>query len=252
MSEFVESTHQSAEVTPEVNEAPIQQEETQTEDPAAIQESNFFEVKYNKEPVRVSYDEAPDYIQKGMNYDKVQSKVSEYEQHLNRVAQVAGYETHDELLQALDQAEKEREQQKYVDAGIDPDTFNSLLEQHPDIQYAREMKQKEEASQKFNAEANEFFSEFPDVKPEDIPAEVWTLKDQKGLTLLDSYLRVNYKSLGQQKEQEAIQKLQTNSLSSPGSLSGGDVPHKANIGSMGKSDFSSLVEKVLRGEVKNL
>ena len=249
MSEFEQGTYQSAEAPQEV---PEQQEPALQEEPAATQEPNYFEVKYNKEPVRVSYDEAPDYIQKGMNYDKVQSKVTEYEQHLNRVAQVAGYDSHEDMLTALEQLEKEKEQQKYHDAGIDPDTFNSLLEQHPDIQYAREMKQKEEASQKFNAEANEFFEEFPDVKPEEIPAEVWQLKEQKGLSLLDSYLRINYKSLGQQKEQEVIQKLQSNSVSSPGPLSGGDVPHKADVKSMGKSDFNSLVDKVLRGEVRNI
>ncbi|WP_203289845.1 hypothetical protein [Metabacillus sp. cB07] len=240
------ATYQSTEATPDVNnEQPIQQELTQEDPPATTQDDNFFEVKYNKEAVRVSYDEAPDYIQKGMNYEKVQSKANEFEQHLQTVAQLAGYGSHEELLQALQLEQQQREQQKYYDAGIDPETFNSLLEQHPDIQYAREMKQQEEEKQKFNEEAQEFFAEFPEVQ--EVPPEVWKLKEEKGLSLLDSYLRINYKSLGQQKEQEAIQKLQTNALSSPGALGDG-AEHKVGYSNLSSADKKALRERVLRGE----
>jgi hypothetical protein len=248
MPEEFEGGYQTAE-TPEVSEAPIQQEQTE---PSSPQESNYFTVKYNKEERQVSYDEAPDYIQKGLNYDKVQGKVSEYEQQLNRVAQLSGYNTHDELLSALDDIEQQQQRAQYEEAGIDPDIMNQFIEKHPDIQYARELKQKEEETQKFNSEANELFAEFPDLKPEQIPSEVWQLKESKGLSLLDSYLRVNYKSLGQQKEQEAIQKLQGNAVASPGSLGGGDVNHVTNVSNLSSKDFSSLVDQVLRGERKQL
>jgi hypothetical protein len=248
MPEEFEGGYQTAE-TPEVSDAPIQQEQTE---PSSPQESNYFTVKYNKEERQVSYDEAPDYIQKGLNYDKVQGKVSEYEQQLNRVAQLSGYNTHDELLSALDDIEQQQQRAQYEEAGIDPDIMNQFIEKHPDIQYARELKQKEEETQKFNSEANELFAEFPDLKPEQIPSEVWQLKESKGLSLLDSYLRVNYKSLGQQKEQEAIQKLQGNAVASPGSLGGGDVNHVTNVSNLSSKDFSSLVDQVLRGERKQL
>lgn len=249
MSEEFDGGYQTAE-TPEVSEAPIQQESAQ--EPSSPQESNYFTVKYNKEERQVSYDEAPDYIQKGLNYDKVQGKVSEYEQQLNRVAQLSGYQTHDELLAALDDIEQQQQRAQYEEAGIDPDIMNQFIEKHPDIQYARELKQKEEETQRFNNEANELFAEFPDLKPEQIPAEVWQLKESKGLSLLDSYLRTTYKSMGQQKEQEAIQKLQGNAQSSPGSLGGGDVNHNTNISNLSSKDFGSLVDQVLRGERKTL
>ena len=70
MSEFEQGSYQTS---TEPQETPQQQEQTQVE-PSSPQESNYFEVKYNKEPVKVSYDEAPTYIQKGMNYDKVQQQ----------------------------------------------------------------------------------------------------------------------------------------------------------------------------------
>lgn len=251
MSEELQGGYQTAPVE-QANETPIQQEPAQTQEPATTQEPDYFTVKYNKEERQVSYDEAPEYIQKGLNYDKVQQRVSEYEQHLNRMAQLTGYQTHEEMLQALDEAEKEQEQQRYRDAGIDPDTFNHLLEQHPDIQYARELKQQQEQQQRFQAEADELFSEFPDLKPDDIPAEVWQLKETKGLSLLDSFLRVNYKNLAQQKEQEAIQKITGNAQSSAGSLGGGDVQHNTSVKDMPKDDFESLLRKVKNGEVRSL
>ncbi|MBS4200283.1 hypothetical protein KHA93_11640 [Bacillus sp. FJAT-49732] len=228
------------------------QEQIQTQDPVTTQEQNYFTVKYNKEERQVPYDEAPDYIQKGLNYEKVSQRASEYENHLNRVAQLTGYQSHEEMLLALDQAEQEQEQQRYRDAGIDPDTFNQFLEQHPDIQYARQMKQQAEEQSIFRREADELFSEFPGLKAEEIPNEVWQLKEQRGLSLLDAYLRVSYKSLGQQKEQEAIQKLQLNAQSSAGSLGEGNVQHQTSIKDMPKSDFETLLRQVKNGEVRSL
>lgn len=184
-------------------------------------------------------------------YDEVRSKVESYESQLNRMQNLMGYQSQEELMQALDEYEKQQERQKYEEAGIDPDQFNKLVENHPDMQFARELKAKQESEQRFQSEANELFAEFPDLKPEQIPNEVWQLKNEKGLSLLDSYLRVNYKSLGQQKEQEAIQKLQQNAVSSTGSLGGGDVQHNTSIKDMPKADFETLLKKVKNGEVKN-
>jgi len=172
-------------------------------------------------------------LRRKQELDTFRSQAETYQQQLDRTARLAGYQSHEELVAALDHIEQEQKRQEFEQAGIDPDAFNKFLEQHPDIQYARELKAKEEEQARFNEEANELFQEFPDLKPEQIPENVWQLKEQKGLSLLDAYLRVSYKSLGQQKEQEAIQKLQQNALSSPGSLAAG-ADHKASIASMGQ------------------
>lgn len=178
--------------------------------------------------------------------DEYRSKAESYEQNLNRIAQLQGFASNDELIQAIEEAEQQRERQKYEDAGIDPDQFNQLLENHPDIQRAREQ-------ERLNAEANELFSEFPDLKPEQIPVEVFQMQETRRLqgqpmSLLDAYLRSTYKNLGQQKEQEAIQKLQQNQTTSTGSLSGGDVEHNTSISKMSSADFAALQQKVMRGE----
>jgi hypothetical protein len=251
MSEFEESTYQSAPETPEGNETPIQQEQSQVEAPATTQEE-FDVIKYNSEEIKIPVSERQTYLQKGYNYDKVNQRVGEYESQLSRMQNLMGYQSQEELMQALDEYEQQQESQRYEDAGIDKDQFNQLVENHPDMQYAREMRQKEQETQKFNNEANELFAEFPDLKADQIPATVWQLKESKGLSLLDSYLRVSYKSLGQQKEQEAIQKLQGNAQGSPGPLSGGDVNHNTSISNLSSKDFGSMVDQVLRGERKTL
>ena len=232
----------------EVLEQPIEQ----PEEPEQSQPQDYFTVKYNKEERQVSYDEAPDYIQKGLNYDKVSQRVNEYETNLQRVARLAGYQSYEEMTSVLDELERQQERERYEQAGIDPDKFNELVSELPEIQEMRQLKQQQREQEMFRQEANELFQEFPDIKPEDIPNDVWHLKETKGLSLLDAYLRTTYKSLGQQKEQEAIQKLQQNQNSSPGALGGAEVNHDNSVSKLSSNDFKSLVDQVLRGERKQL
>ncbi|MEH7480243.1 hypothetical protein V7157_03855 [Neobacillus drentensis] len=254
MSEFEQGAYQSADYV-EPSEPSIQQEPSETQKPATTQESNYFEIKYNKEPVKVSYDEAPDYIQKGMNYDKVQQRATEYEQHLNRVAQLSGYETHEDFIEALEQAEIQQKQaqelQRFEEAGIDPDKFNQLLENHPDMQYAREMRAQEQEQYQIRTEIEQLREQFPDLTPDDLTDELFSVKEQRGVPLLHAYLELNYSKLAQQKEQEAIQKLQTNALSTPGSLGAG-ADHKVGYSNLSLADKKALREKVLRGEITEL
>ena len=190
-------------------------------------------------------------------YEQYRSQAETYQQQLDRTAKIAGYQSHDELISALDQLEQEQQRQEYEQAGINPAVLDKYLENHPVIRYANQLQQQQQQQEQFNQEANELFQTFPDLKPEQIPPEAFQLQEQfnlqgKHLPLLDAYLRVSYKTLGQQKEQEAIQKLQQNSLSSTGSLGSGDVSHNTNVSKLSSSDFNSLVNQVLRGERKTL
>lgn len=251
--EFIEGGNQTAPEAIESNEPSIQQEPAIEEAPATTQEAQqAFKVKYNKEEIEVPYEQAPDYIQKGMNYDKVQQRADEYQQNLDRVARLSGYKDHNELLGAMEELEREQERQKYEQAGINPDKFKELVSELPEFKEMQEMKQRQQENQRLQSEADELFAEFPELTPEAIPQEAWQLKQNRGLSLLDAYLRTTYKQLGQQKEQEAIQKLQGNAQASPGSLGGGAVNHTTNINNLSSSDFQSMVDQVLRGERKQL
>ena len=187
--------------------------------------------------------------------DQYRSQAETYQQQLDRAARLAGYQSHDELITALDQLEKEQERQQYIERGVDPDAIDEILskklEEHPDVQWAKEQKAKLEEEQRLANEWTELTQEFPNLEIKDIPDEVWIMNKQ-GKPLLDAYLRYDYKNLGQRKEQEAIQKLQQNQATSTGSLGGGDVQHNTSIKSMPKSDFESLISKVKSGEVRSL
>jgi hypothetical protein len=198
--------------------------------------------------MQVSYDEAPDYIQKGLNYDKVSERATTYQSELDRVARLSGYESYEEMQGALDTYEQDLQSQQWRDQGIDPDAMNQFLEQHPDIQYAREMKQKEADQQVFNQQVDEFTREHPDVKPEDITDDVWNLRESKGLSLTEAYRLANWNTVNQSAQQKAIQSLQQNAASSPGSLGAQGAEHNKGISSMSSEDFAKLQRQVLNGE----
>lgn len=223
-------------------------EQQQQETATPPQEQNFFNVKYNKEEMQIPYDQAPDYIQKGLNYDKISGKVSEYQQNLDRVARVSGYDSHEEMMQAIEQYEQEQEQEQWRDQGIEPDAMNKFLENHPDIQYARQMRAEQEAARKFDQYVHEFNQAHPDVKPEDVSQEVFTLMDAKGLSLTEAYRIHNYNNLTKNAQQAAIQSLNQNSSSSPGSLGAQGAEHTQSVSSLSKADFERMKQQVLNGE----
>lgn len=159
-----------------------------------------------------------------------------------------GINSYEEYQQALRAQQEAQERQAYLDRGIDPDAINSLVANHPDVQFAKELKAKQEAEAKFDTEANELFVEFPDLDAKTIQPEVFQMREQKGISLLDAYLRVNAKNFRSQAEQEAIRKLSANAQSTPGALGqSGNAPNNS-ISNMSNTDFKALQERVMRGE----
>lgn len=236
MEEMFEQSANTVEVAePQIEEVETQETSENTSevaDPKPVQDAetnaHYAEMRRNQE--------INEYRQKLQEMEK-------YQQFVSRLGEQYGFSPDDYMQEVI----RQQQAQKFEEAGITEEAFNNLLSEHPDIQFAREMKAKQQEEERFKQEANELFSEFPDLKPDQIPAEVWQLKEQRGIPLLEAYLRVSYKSLAQQKEQEAIQKLQQNAQSTPGALGAG-AEHKTNVSDMSKSDFQSLVERVKRGE----
>lgn len=163
-----------------------------------------------------------------------------------------GITSYDQYQQAKADYEQQQRDNQLRQQGIDPDLINQLLEHHPDIQWAREMQSKQAEENKFQAEANEFFDMFKDVDPATIQPEVWRLKADKGLSLVDAYMRVNWGKQVTQGEQQAVQKLMQNAQSSPGALSQGGNVQDTSISKMSKADFQKLQDQVLRGERRTL
>ena len=228
-----------------------------------------FVVKVNKETREVSYQDAPAWIQKGMDYDRVKGQLETAQQEKDSLqAEVDKYKPHVTLLEqaaeaagvSLDQMLESVQLGMFRSKGMSDaearaELRNLRLErqiqelakqkQQPPAQEepakAPEADEKEERAQR---EIEEFNQLFPDVKlTEDLVSKL--VPDvQKGMSLTSAYLKMENQRLiaeaQQRKQQEAAHKQNTkNRAKSPGSQndSGGQRTKDAT------DDFFAAFEK---------
>lgn len=212
-TETVESTEVNTEQVENTDVVPdtIQEE-------VSTQAQQAFRVKYNKEEVEVPYDQAPDYIQKGMNYDKVQQRATDYEQSLNRMAQLSGYASVDEMVQAMN--ELEQQQQIQLEAqrmGVDEETYNQYFQ--PVQQELTTLKsqveefQMKEIQRQIDSELNEL-KQNPDFAQHE--QAMFDIANQYGMTLKDAYefaslraLRSQLPDIQQQSKQQVLDQIKS-------------------------------------------
>ena len=135
--------------------------------------------------------------------------------------------------QLIENDRKWEEQQKLnelIQQNIPPEFAQKLLEHDKIVQEYQTEKQIREQKEKEQKMYLEFLEAYPDVKPEDVPAEVWQ-EVARGRSLLDAYVRYENKRLKDemakfQQQQQNQQANQTNAASSTGSA--------RDIGSAGK------------------
>lgn len=126
----MEDEQQAAYQSDEQIESYEQDTQTEAVDTATTQETpapEGFNVKYNKEDRFVSKDEAPTWIQKGLNYDKISERAQQLEaqtKYLEKQARISGYASVEEYTKALDAYEQQqRIEQEAQRMGVDPDTY---------------------------------------------------------------------------------------------------------------------------------
>lgn len=212
---------------PPVDEAPIEEtidpgietEPSQVQDeqpPATIQEEDFFTVKYNKEERKISRDEAPTYIQKGLNYDKVSQKATDYEQHLQKVAQITGYQSIDELIQAAQQAEEEqRVQQEAKRLNMDEEAYRQYVQPVNERLSVAEQRLEEMQKAAFEKQIDNEINELK--RDENFPKyekDMWDLALKYKMPLSEAYelaslrgLKEQIPSLQQQAEQKVVDQI---------------------------------------------
>jgi len=186
---------------------------------------------------------------------RLAAATQKYEEKLRKFQELTGYDL-DEALSYYEQRALEEQRRRYEEAGLDPDLIMELINQHPTVQQAAQLLQQQQEQTRIQAEVQEFLQEFPDIKPEDIPQEVWQYKFERGVSLLDAYLRVNYKQLAEkirrEAEQAAIAKITGRDKATTGPTKGAPGPTKTNIWELSSADFEKLVEKAKRGELREL
>ena len=210
--------------------------ETEVEPEKAKAETDQFELKHLDETRTVSRDEVITLAQKGMDYDRIRTKYEElkageaqrnaHEAFLKELAESAGQSVDDMIDTArarilASKAEAEGKTLSVEDAlaQIKQEKEKQATEEKPE--------QQKEPSAEENKEAERqqsflrFSKEFPEVKAEEIPAEVWKdFAEGKG-DLADLYARQENKrlkvELAAMKQNEENRKKSTGSRATAGS-----------------------------------
>ena len=190
--------------------------------------------KYNKESVNVdNIEDVINNFQKGLNYDKLQSKYNDLSNgkalsFISKKANELGISV-DEYMDQVEAYEKEQEKAKdeeYLNQlkeyGLPDEIANEILatsqvrkEMQQKINELEKEKQTREEQNKKDEEFNEFIKEFPNVKAEDIPKDVFLNANEKHITLTQAYK--DYLLSETQKELEILKQNQRNASSAIGS-----------------------------------
>jgi len=151
--------------------------------------------------------------------------------------------TPEQYTAALEQQAIIDEREALEAQGINYDALNQAVSNHPALRQAQQVLAQQEAQAAFNAEAAQLFAKFPDIKPEQVPKEVFDIKAQTGISLLDAYLRYDYDNARRNGEQEAVKKLRQGAATTPGALGGAAEHSQKAIDAMSKEDFERFKQE---------
>ncbi len=162
----------------------------------AATEQPKFKVKFNHEEKELTYDEAVQYAQKGLNYDRI---YPEYEKlrnnphlsYLEQKAQKLGI-TVEQLIENDRKYEEQEALNQLVQQNIPPEYAKEMLENRKFRESYQSQQQQAQAQQAKQKMFGEFLEAYPDVKNEDIPPEVWQAV-KRGESLLNAYIRYENK-----------------------------------------------------------
>lgn len=216
--------------------------ETEIEPEKAKAETDQFELKHLDETKTVSRDEVITLAQKGMDYDRIRTKYDElkageaqrnaHEAFLKELAESAGQSVDDmiDAARARILANKAKAEGKTL---TEEDALAQIKQERAKQAPAEKPESTEEKSTEKDRETERqqsfmrFSREFPEVKAEDIPAEVWKdFAEGKG-DLADLFARQENKRL--KAELAAMKQNEENRKKSTGS--------RATAGSAKKSAF---------------
>lgn len=157
----------------------------------AVTESPKVKLKYNHEEKEYSLDDVVPLAQKGLNYDKLQEKFDAIQNNpalakyskVEEVSKLLGYQTDDELLDALYQTHYERmaETQGLTPAQIQKEY--ELSQKEKAIQAKETTTAQQQRQDKMYAD---FATNFPDTKAEMIKPATWE-KVNAGMDLSTAY-----------------------------------------------------------------
>ena len=128
-----------------------------------------------------------------------------------------GIHTYAEYQEALAKQEQEQKLSELLEQNIPEEYATEMLENRKFREQFEAEKTAKQQQEQQQADMREFIKEFPDVKPEDIPVEVWQA-NEKGVPLSYAYAKHAYKQAT--KAEEISKANEENAKSSTGSVSG--------------------------------
>lgn len=240
MEDVMETANHSGYEEPQATEQEtVTNNETHIEgqDSPPQEEPRGIKVKYNKEERFVPEDEVPNWVQKGLNYDKVSEKAQQaeqYQQQLDRAARYHGFANHNEYMVALEQAEQERRIQEEAEKlGVPEEVIREHLQPLNEklTEYEQKLKQIEEQEEyrKIEADIQRLSSQYPDF--DKYKQQIFDMAGSHGYPLEVAYKLATYEdrlsAAANQARQETIRSIQQNAETSIGSL-GADAPEQAS------------------------
>lgn len=170
---------------------------------------------------------------------------------VNQIAANYGM-TAEQYLQAVEQQKYQQQQEQYYQEQQQSEQYNNEIvdwvrQQRAQQQFEAQQKQQQE---EWIAEVKELMGDYPELKPEDIPDEVYKDRVSKNIPLTYAYARYEKNLNRQAIEQNTINNLNKNSMATPGSLNNPGVDMKPNYNNMSSEDFNKLIERVKSGEFK--
>ena len=182
-------------------------------------------MKYNGESVKIeNFDDLVSTYQKGLNYDKVKSKADDKEKSenvvMNYITDMANKMnlTPEQYIEKVKAFEKEQEQakiEKAVQEMVDNNVPESMARDIAQTRaYMEQLKNEKaelakekaefEAQRNKDKEYEDFLKEYPEVKAEEIPAEVF--ENAKTMGLKSAYAQYENKLLKEQIKQMELNK----------------------------------------------
>jgi hypothetical protein len=219
-SEDLEETVEETQEETETEELSAEDEE-QTEGMTEQEKEAFLKIKYNKEEIPLSEDEARELAQKGKNYDKLQEKVQQLESdpRLSFVEDLAKEQnmTVDQYLQEVKKWKEQQQINELVNQNIPEEYAKEMLENRKFREQIESERKAKEQESKQSEEYGDFLQYFkqsngrqfdPEKDADLLPQEVWQ-QHEAGVPLKFAYmehqnnqLQSQLKTLKQNKENE--------------------------------------------------
>lgn len=226
------------------------------EQPDPQDDTEYDIITYNKEEVKIPVSERQTYLQKGYNYDKLQSKFEAIQNDpkmtfVDELAKTYGYNSAGEYMEAVKQQQEQARIDELVQQGMSKEMAEEMQENRRFREQFQKEKQTRENQEKEAKEFQDFLDNNPNIDTSEIKPEVWQIRQESGISLTDAYNRIRIQELEQkieqvkqETEQETIKKINQNGATSPGTASsGGEAPHK-KVADMSPEEFAAYREEV--------